>query len=130
MNGVVIERSTFRHVSTMFSEEAPTVRLLMITLIPFMSEFSVSIANEFDADMSRLVCKGSLDINCTSVPLIIQANVFEFPVAHIQVTVSPGHTDFLSQVIKGVPTKNNIVMQTDRLVFYTNNVQYFCHTNL
>ena len=105
MNGVVVERSTFRHVSTMFSEEAPTVRLLTITLIPFTSEFSVSIAIEFEEDMSRLVCKGSLDINCTPAPLIVQASVFEFPVAHIQVTPSPGHTDFLSHLTKGVPTK-------------------------
>ena len=73
----------------------------MITLIPFISEFSVSMANEFDAEILRLVDTGSFDINCTPVPFIIQANVFEFPVAQVQVTVSPGHTDVFSQTMKG-----------------------------
>jgi L-aminopeptidase/D-esterase-like protein len=73
----------------------------MITLIPFTSEFSVSIANAFDVDMLRLVCIVSFDINCTPTPFVIQASVFEFPVAQVQVTVSPGHTDDLSQAMKG-----------------------------
>jgi hypothetical protein len=35
------------------------------------------------------------------LPFVIQASVFEFPVAQAQVTVSPGHTDCLSQIING-----------------------------
>jgi hypothetical protein len=101
MRGVVIARSTFRHVSTISSEEALTVRLLMITLIPFTSEFSVSTANEFDTDMLRLVSTGLFDMNCTLLPFVIQASVSEFPVVQVQVTVPPGHTDGLSQSTKG-----------------------------
>ena len=45
--GSVIARSTFSHVSIISEsfEERLIVKLLIITLIPFISEFSVSTAN-------------------------------------------------------------------------------------
>ena len=48
----------------------------------------------------HLVSRGSVDINTSLLPLLIHANAFEFPVAQVHVSLSPGHTDCLSHITK------------------------------
>ena len=77
------------------------VRLLMITLKPFLLEFSVSTANVLEPVTLRLVCRGSVDEKAKLFPfIVVQLRAFEFHVTQMQVTVSPGHTDCLSQVVE------------------------------
>ena len=80
--------------------EEINVILLIITLTPFVSEFSVSTADILKPFALSLVRGGSFDANSSLVPLIIQVSAFEFPVVQMQVTVSPGHADCLSQSIE------------------------------
>ena len=101
MTDVVVERSVFSHAS-MLVVEATKVRLLVITLIPFVLELFVSTADVFEPATLRLVNRGSLDKKVSVLPLIIHASVFEFAVVQVTVTVSPEHTDCLSQVIEVV----------------------------
>ena len=75
----------------------------MITLIPFVSELSVRTAYVLGPNTLCLVIRGSLDINSSLVPLIVQASALEFPVAQIHVIVPPGHTDCLSHVTNAAP---------------------------
>ena len=82
--------------------EATNVRLLVITLMPFLSELSVSTANVLEPVTSRLVCTGSVDANISRSLLLVQPSVFEFPVMQVQVTCSPGHTDCLLQMTEVV----------------------------
>lgn len=91
--------STFSHVSIIRSFEKLAVRLLIITLIPFTSEFSVSTANVLDPGTSCCISKGSFDPNVNLVLLIVQASEVELPVAQLHVITSPGHADILSHVI-------------------------------
>ena len=77
--------------------EAMKVRLLMITLTPFLPEFSVSTANVLVPFTLRLVSGGSFDANTSLLPSLIHISVFEFPVIQVQVTASLGQTDSLSQ---------------------------------
>lgn len=103
MTGSEVERSTFSHVSTLPLEpEATNVRLLVITLMPFASELSVSTANVLEPVTLRLVLGGSVEANINLSPLLVQASVLEFPVVQIQVTCSPEHTDCLSQLTEVV----------------------------
>ena len=97
-----IERSTFSHIS-MWVMEATKVKLLMITTIPFVSELLVSTANVLELVLS-LVNRGSVDEKVNVLPFVVQASVVEFPVVQVQVTVSPGHADCLSQVTEAAPT--------------------------
>ena len=97
-----VERPTFSHrinrsVPLM---KAVAVRLLAITLIPFLSYVSVRIPNVLEPVILCLVSKGSLDAKTSLPSSVTHISVFELPVAHSQVTVSPGHTDRLSQVIE------------------------------
>ena len=100
--GSITVRSIFSHVSIIMGsfEEMLTVILLMITLILFTLEFSVSTANVLDPDTFRLVSRGSVDVNINLFPLLIQASEVEFPVIQVHVTVSPVHTDCLSHVTR------------------------------
>ena len=101
-----IERS-LEHVSTLLLElvlEVTKVRLLVITLMPFTLEFSVSTANVLEPVTLRLISTESVDANISRSPLLVQESVFEFPVVQVQVTVSPEHTVCLSQLIKVVST--------------------------
>ena len=79
------------------------VKMLVITLTSFVSEISVSITNALDPRTLCLIIKESFAINSSLFPLLIQASEFEFPVAQVQVTVSPGHTDCLSHVTRAAP---------------------------
>ena len=99
-----VGRSTFAHVSTTLLPklEATKVRLLVITLIPLVSEVSASTAYVLEPVKSRLVPRGSVDAKVRLFPLLVQVSVFEFPVVQVQVTVSPRHTDCLSQTIEVV----------------------------
>ena len=101
MTDVVAERSVFSHVS-MLIVEATNVRLLVITLIPFVAELLVSTADVFEPATLRLVDRGSVDVKVSVLPLIIHTSVFEFAVVQVTVTVSPEHTDCLSQVTEVV----------------------------
>ena len=94
----VDERSTFSHITTLLILlGVMKVRLLTITLTPFLSEFSAITANVLELFTSRLVIRGSFDANSSLLPSVIHTSVFEFPVLQVQVTVSPGHTDCWSQ---------------------------------
>ena len=93
-----VERSTFSHVSILLIElEATNVRLLVITLIPFMSELFVRIADVLEPFISCLLSRGSFDVNTSLALLVTQTRAFEFPVVQVQVTLSLGHVDCLSQ---------------------------------
>lgn len=69
----------------------------MITLMPFVSELSVITAYTL-ADILRLVSGVSFDVKVSVLPLVIHTSMFEFAVVQVQITVSPGHADSLSQV--------------------------------
>ena len=97
-----IEWSTFSHVK-IWVMEATKVKSLLITTIPLVSEALVSTANVFELILS-LVSGGSADEKVNVLPFIIQESVVEFPVVQIQVTVSPGHADWLSQVTDAAST--------------------------
>ena len=99
-----VERSTFPHMSTLLID-ATNVILLMITLIPFLSEFSVRTADVLDPFTFCLISRGSFAANINLFPLVVHTSVFEFPVVQVQVTVSPGHTDLLSHVTEVSSTK-------------------------
>lgn len=79
------------------------MKLLVITWIPFTLEFSVSTANALDPDTTLRVSRASFDENTSLFPLLVQASAFELPMAQVQVTVSPGHTDCLSHVTRVAP---------------------------
>ena len=95
-----VERSTFSHIS-MLVIEGINERLLMITLTPFVSEFSVSTADVFTKPLATcLVNRGSFDAKSSLLLFIIHVSAFEFPVVQMHVTISPGHADCLSQSIE------------------------------
>lgn len=100
--GSVIAWSTFSHVSIISetSEETLIVKLLIITLIPFTSEFSVSTANWFDPDTFCRIGTAAVDVNESVFPLLVQASESELPVIQVHVTVLPEHTASLSQVTR------------------------------
>ena len=110
MLGFVIVRSTFSHVSNNSGslKETVSVILLMITLIPFTLEFSVSTAIALDPGTFRCVCRASSDVNTSLFPLLSQASEVEFPVIQVHVTASPGHTDSLSHVTRVVSAKKKL----------------------
>ena len=99
-----VERPTFSHVSIMLllELEAARVKLLVITLMPFVSELSVSTADALDPSTLRIVSRGSLDIKTTLFPSLVHASEFEFTVVQVQVTVSPEHIVCLSQITEVV----------------------------
>lgn len=99
------ERSTFSHVSMLFIE-AMKVRLLMITLMPFLSEFSLSTANVPEPFTLCLISRGSVDVKFSVLLPITHESVFDLPVAQTQVTVSPGYADCLSQITEVASTIN------------------------
>ena len=98
----VVEPLTFSHVNKIVSDvEAIKVRLLVITLTPFVLELPVSTAVVLEPLSSRLVSGGSSAVNSSLLPLFnTQANAFEFPIAEAHVTFSPRHADCLSHVIE------------------------------
>ena len=99
-----IERSMFSHVNLIELLEAMKVRLLMITVIPFLLEVFVRVANVLEPLILCLVPRASVDANVSLLSLLVQASEVEFPVVQVQVTVSPGHADCLSQSIEVVST--------------------------
>jgi hypothetical protein len=110
------ERSIFSHVSTVLLElEATNVKLLLSTLMRFILELFVSTANALEPVTLRLVSRGSLDVNNSLFPLLVHASAFEFPTVHMQVTVSPGHTDCLSQSTEVVSTIAQAVLKHNNL---------------
>ena len=94
-----VERSMFSHVN-LIEIEATKVRLLVITVIPFLLELFVRIANVLEPLILRLVPRASVDANVSLSSLLVQASEVEFPVVQVQVTVSPEHEDCLSQSIE------------------------------
>jgi hypothetical protein len=115
-----VERSIFSHVSILLLElEATKVKLLVITLRPFMLELSVSTAkNVLEPVTLHLISEGSLDIKNTLFPSLVHASEFELSVVQVQVTVSPGHTDCLSQSIEVVFTVNNNTIVMKHNMYY------------
>jgi hypothetical protein len=102
-----VERSTFSHVNLM-ELEATKVRLLVITLMPFLLELSVRVANVLEPFTLRLDPRVSIDANVRLFSLLVQVREVEFPVVQVQVTVSPGHTDCLSHSIEVVSIVENL----------------------
>ena len=94
-----VERSMFSHVN-LIELEATKVRLLVITVIPFLFEVFVRVANMLEPFILRLVPRASVDANVSLSSLSVQASEVEFPVVQVQVTVSPEHADCLSQSIE------------------------------
>ena len=110
-----VERPTFSHVSIilLLELEATRVKLLMITLIPFVSELFMSTANVLEPSTLRLVSRGSPDVKDTLFPSLVHACEFEFAVVQVQVTGSPEHTVCLSQttkVVSAASNNNNIII--------------------
>ena len=106
-----VEWSTFSHVS-MLVIDTMKVKLLVITLMPFVSELFVSTANVLEPVTSRLVSRGSVEVNISRFPSLLHSSVLEFSIVQVQVTVSPRHTDCLSQTTEVAATivLNNIII--------------------
>lgn len=119
-----VERSMFSHVN-LIELEATKVRLLVITVIPFLLELSVRVANVLEPFILRLVPRVSVDPNVSLFSLSVQESEVEFPVVQVQVTVSPGHADCLSQSIEVA----SIVEKDKKILFQSiiNILNLMCH---